>query len=229
MEKNINVEKLQGVIDVDKWLKSEQAGKDLCGDSDYCAYCDKSEENPCAHASLRASKLNDKPDDKPDEEGYVYVTRYKRSFTSRLIQNEKAQELYTYVKNALMSYKTMRSRTSFGGETFRSGGKLLAKITVRGKSVYVNFALNPADLADGKYKITDVSDKKSTAAVPAKLKLTSRRAAKYACELVKATAEQNGLALGKPHDKEYRFAFKTDDELIDKGLIKPYTVKVKAK
>lgn len=42
--------KKQAELDVDKWLKSEQAGRDLCGDFDFCAKCDKTAENPCAKA-----------------------------------------------------------------------------------------------------------------------------------------------------------------------------------
>ena len=42
--------KKQAELDVDKWLKSEQAGHDLCGDFDFCAKCDKTAENPCAKA-----------------------------------------------------------------------------------------------------------------------------------------------------------------------------------
>ena len=42
--------KKQAELDVDKWLKSEQAGHDLCGDFDFCANCDKTAENPCAKA-----------------------------------------------------------------------------------------------------------------------------------------------------------------------------------
>ena len=42
--------KKQAELDVDKWLKSEQAGHDLCGDFEFCAMCDKTLENPCAKA-----------------------------------------------------------------------------------------------------------------------------------------------------------------------------------
>lgn len=44
---DINVQKK---IDYDKWLESERKKKDMCGSYDFCKYCDKSVQNPCAHA-----------------------------------------------------------------------------------------------------------------------------------------------------------------------------------
>ena len=44
---------LQHKMDVEKWLESETRHFDMCGSYDYCAYCDKSEENPCANALIR--------------------------------------------------------------------------------------------------------------------------------------------------------------------------------
>ena len=44
------ITKKQTELDVSKWLKSEEAGHDMCGEFDFCAYCDKEVENPCAKA-----------------------------------------------------------------------------------------------------------------------------------------------------------------------------------
>ncbi len=51
-EKLYTVE-LQKKMDRDKWLDSENAGKDLCGSYAYCVYCNKSEDAPCANAYVR--------------------------------------------------------------------------------------------------------------------------------------------------------------------------------
>lgn len=42
--------KKQAEFDISKWLKSEEAGHDLCGEFEFCALCDKELENPCAKA-----------------------------------------------------------------------------------------------------------------------------------------------------------------------------------
>lgn len=44
------ISKKQAELDVDKWLKSESAGHDLCGDFEFCAACKKELDNPCAAA-----------------------------------------------------------------------------------------------------------------------------------------------------------------------------------
>lgn len=46
----------QSELDVEKWLKSEKAGRDLCGDFEFCALCDKDAENPCATAYEKMKK-----------------------------------------------------------------------------------------------------------------------------------------------------------------------------
>lgn len=48
----------QAEMDVDKWLKSEQAGHDMCGEFSFCAKCNKDDENPCARAYEAMKKEN---------------------------------------------------------------------------------------------------------------------------------------------------------------------------
>ena len=43
----------QQMLDVDKWLASERAGRDLCGTLSFCGFCVKGETNPCAKAEFR--------------------------------------------------------------------------------------------------------------------------------------------------------------------------------
>ncbi len=42
--------KVQKKIDYDKWLESEKQKRDMCGSYDFCKYCKKELENPCANA-----------------------------------------------------------------------------------------------------------------------------------------------------------------------------------
>ena len=46
----------QRELDEAKWLKSEVLGFDACGTFDYCANCDKANENPCDEAFKSYSK-----------------------------------------------------------------------------------------------------------------------------------------------------------------------------
>ena len=43
-------------LDEEKWLKSEQAGRDVCGEFEYCKFCDKTHAHPCANALSKAEK-----------------------------------------------------------------------------------------------------------------------------------------------------------------------------
>lgn len=53
---------LQQKCDVEKWVASETAGRDLCGEAfEFCAYCDKSLEFPCAKASAVMKKKTATP------------------------------------------------------------------------------------------------------------------------------------------------------------------------
>ena len=56
MKEGNYTEELQGRLDVDKWLESEREERDLCGSYGYCAYCDKTEEFPCANAYVRMTE-----------------------------------------------------------------------------------------------------------------------------------------------------------------------------
>lgn len=43
-------------LDEEKWLKSEQAGRDVCGEFEYCKFCDKTQAHPCANALSKSVK-----------------------------------------------------------------------------------------------------------------------------------------------------------------------------
>ncbi|MDE7100818.1 MAG: hypothetical protein K2O05_03085 [Anaeroplasmataceae bacterium] len=56
MSKDMSTIQQQRKIDYDKWLDSERKKKDMCGTYDFCKYCDKTKENPCANAVEAISK-----------------------------------------------------------------------------------------------------------------------------------------------------------------------------
>ncbi len=287
----------QQMLDVEKWLSSERAGRDLCGTMAFCGYCVKAETNPCAKAEFRmkmrealdeleeeSAATEDAPEEdaEPDEqteeiikedcaeeiaaekladesegktvtpvqaaeeimsesaeekiqrvrilpEGYEEVTRYRRTFKAKLIQNEKAQDFYTEIKNALAGLSGVKTRMCQGGENFRIGRKKIAKLGIGGKTLVLYLALDPAEYEETKYRFTDVSEKKTYAETPMKLRLTSSRAVKHAKELIADLGEALSLANVGCIYMDYHFPYKTDEQLIAKGLIKPYTAIVKKK
>ena len=157
-----------------------------------------------------------------DANGNVIYSAYKKSFTARIIQaSEEIQERYETLKNALLSYKKVNARTSWSYESFKSGRKQLAKFAIRGKTLCLFLALDPATLEGSKYNVANVGDSKKYEAVPCRLRLSSKRSIKWGLELIAKLAEQEGLVPNpKFQPKSYRAENETTESLIEKGLIK---------
>lgn len=267
---------LQEKIDVEKWLASEKAGRDLCGAMTWCVYCVKAETYPCAKAQFRekmAEALSEirydlsdqleeekqaRESEKETEEviredvaeevalsdiisetsgeeksaapdGYELVTRYRRSFRSRLIQEAPIQDVYTEVKNTLLGYGGVKSRMCRSGENFRANGEKIAKFVITGKKLSVFLALDPKEFENSNYRFEDVSDKKSHRETPLRVKITSRRSLKQVKELLGILAAKNGLPEVGCIYTDFHFPYKSDDVLIRAGLIKPYLSLVRKK
>lgn len=159
--------------------------------------------------------------------GYELVTRYRRSFQSRLIQNEKMQDFYTEIRNALSELAGLRSRVSQACENFRFHGDRIARLSVGGKTLTLYLALDPAAYEDSKYRYEDVSDRKTYAETPMKVRVTSKRMVKYAKELILDLAARYGVPVVGHIPMDYHAAYESDEALIQRGLIKPYQVLVK--
>ncbi len=57
----------QHELDVIKWNKSQEMGKDACGTFDYCVKCDKSLSNPCENAFVKFGEKSATTTSKTDE------------------------------------------------------------------------------------------------------------------------------------------------------------------
>ncbi len=151
------------------------------------------------------------------------VTRYRRSYLSRLAQSQGSiQDYYNEIKNLLLSYKGVKSRVSWGFESFNVGRTPLAKFNAKTRTLYVYIAFSPEELADTKYNFTDMSAKKKYAAVPVLLKVKGDRKFKHALELITKLCEEK-LQLPKKKnfiEIDYRMPFKTTEELVQDGIVK---------
>ena len=74
-----------------------------------------------------------------------------------------------------------------------------------------------------------MSDKRSHAATPLRVRLTSRRAVRKAKELLDILARKFGLSPVGCIYTDFHYAYRSDEYLIGKGLIKPYRALVKKK
>lgn len=150
------------------------------------------------------------------------VTRYRRSFMSRLIQSQgNVQEYYNILKNALLSYKGVKGRVSWNYEAFNRGRVHVAKMNAKTKTLYLYLALDPEELKDTKYGIIDVSSKKKYASVPVLMKIKGERKFKYALELIaKLCGEKLELNKLELPETDYRVPYQTTEELVEAGVVK---------
>lgn len=148
--------------------------------------------------------------------------RYRRSFTSRMIQtSENTKDYYDTVKNKLLSYKNVKARSSWSFESFNRGRMKLAKLNVRGKTLVMYIAIDPASLAGTKYHICDMSDKAKYAAVPTMIRVKSPRGAKYACELIERLMTEKEIPVNPDYQEvKSDLAYRSNEDLIEEGLIK---------
>lgn len=156
------------------------------------------------------------------------VTRYRRSFLSRLIQSQgDVQAYYSAIKNKLLSYKGVKGRVSWAQESFNKGRTYVAKVNAKSKTLYLYLALDPetvATLEDGKYNIIDVSDKKKYADVPVLMKIKGPRKLKHALELLDLVCRENlQLPDAKNFEEtDYTIPYQSTEELVQAGSIKKF-------
>ncbi|HHX49209.1 MAG TPA: hypothetical protein GX709_02275 [Clostridiales bacterium] len=58
--KNMKLEDLQVHLDLNKWHKSQNEGKDMCRHLEYCVYCKWDGDLKCANAYLRMVEAQEK-------------------------------------------------------------------------------------------------------------------------------------------------------------------------
>lgn len=149
------------------------------------------------------------------------VMRYNRSFRARLIQSsDEVKEWYGTLKNAILAYKRVSSRISWKQESFSYRRNPVAKLFLKGKTLYLYLPLNASDYADTKYKLEDVSKISQFAETPALYKLKSERRIKYAQDLIDEVCTKLGSTKTEREPVDYYEPYNSDVALIKKGLVK---------
>lgn len=168
---------------------------------------DDDDENELPAGSLEASR--------------EYTTIYNRSFMARLSQSSVEQKnRYNEIKNHILSYKKVKSRVSWGFDSFNTGRNRLIRLQCKGKNLMMYIALDPAQL-DAKYKAKDMSSVIRYQTVPARVKIKSDRTLRYAIELVDKLMEENGIvADGKYEAADFSVPYMDTETLIANKLIK---------
>ncbi len=164
---------------------------------------------------------DEEADEVSEFSGQFVGIRYRRSFTSRLCQaSDTVKEYYSMIKNAFLSFKGVKARTSWGCETFNKGRITLGKMSIKGKTLILCLNLNPKDYENTKYHFRDVSEVAKYSKVPMLVKVKSMRGLKYAVDLVGEMMDKLEIQLGKFSEEDFRPEFMTTEQLIENNLIK---------
>lgn len=161
--------------------------------------------------------------------GLAIAIRLNKSYTAKLMQaDEETKRYYEQIKNAILSYGSVKSKISFQHEIFSKGRRKLVKCFMRGKTLSIYFALDPKTFENTRFKVEDVSSQKKHVETPCLYRIKNARRVQYAIELIKQLMEDNGIEFTNQADEKYvdKFAYKKTDELIEMGLIKEVETKV---
>ena len=150
-------------------------------------------------------------------------SRYLRTYASRLIQaDDTLKDYYSLVKNAFMSYKKVTTTVSREHERIRRGRITLAIMKIRGKTLLLYLALDPAQFVNTMYVGEDVAAIDKYSDVPFLYRIKGPRKAKRAVRLIGMIAEKYGLEpLAVPAAENYTalFPYESTEALVEKGLI----------
>ena len=158
-----------------------------------------------------------------DDAGRRIAIPCKRGFTANLIQsNPQVKAYYNELKNAILSYKGVKSRISWRQESFSKGRLSLFKLKIRGKTICLYCALDPSLYERSKYFHEHV-EAKAFADVPMLVRIRSDRGLKRACGLIEQVMQRFAVpALPVPTVQDYAAAYpyETTKQLVARGLIK---------
>ncbi len=147
--------------------------------------------------------------------------RYRRSFMSRLIQStDDVKSYYSEIKNELLCYKGVKTKISWFKEVFRNKKTPVAKMDVKGKTLYLYLSITPHELEGTKYRITDVSDKHGGAEHPTLLKIKNERGKKQALELISLLMNKLDCERVDRANEDFAMPYEDTEALIERGLIK---------
>ena len=201
---------LQAKLDEQKWNDSVRNHRDMCGEYDYCAFCDKSVCAPCATAfeKMNEPKVVETPAHQEEPDVTELHSSLGKKFDYDKVMAKKAarksltfaekyalsddivKERYSILQDALTATKKgtpkIKSRISKQCDTYRREGDIVAKITIIGTSLRINLPLDPdaPEFNDGRTPHVNTGHKKVYEEVPFQFKVNSKLALKRALCLI---------------------------------------------
>ncbi len=165
-----------------------------------------------------------------DEDGWYIQTRYDKSFEAKLIQGgAKLKSYYTELKNELLSYQKVTARRSWHHEAFRRGRGTVAKLAIRGKTLRLYLALDPAPYEESKYLVEDASSVAKFAKTPLLYRIKNDRRCRYAKDLIAAAMAAVETEQGEVGSEPYGdLPYEDTQTLLERGLVRIIEVRRRA-
>lgn len=215
-------------FDTEQTVKSAKSGKSEYDNAEDFVYDPEERDILFAvRVALKAAEFYDAQNtsdtDDYSDELYIRGIRYEKTFEAKLrLASEEIKGYFVGLANALLSYDKIKMRQSRTDCAFYFGRTRIARITIKGKSLYFYTALSPEAMPPA-YYVRNVSGIKRYSATPSLLRVRSSRWMKYAMQTVDMLAEKFALeASEKPTDvlDTEDFSMMTFDELLANGLIR---------
>ena len=155
--------------------------------------------------------------------------RYNRSFTARIIQSDDGLKArYSKLKNAMLAYDRVRCLDSWKRETYRVGRNCLAALVVRGKTLCLCLATDPAQYDNTKYKVENYTLYSKNTNTPLMYRIKSERRLKYAIQMIDKLFKEKELVKTNRAEENYAVPFTSTDALLRRGLIREVKIQNKA-
>lgn len=161
---------------------------------------------------------------------YVTLRKYVRGFTAKMKQgDQERKEYYAEIKATLLSFKGVKCKESFSGDTFKKGARILLKSRIRGKTLCLFFALDVDNYKQTIYRQQYKGDTKAYAMVPMMVRVKSDQALKRAIRLIEEM--ERNYSLQREGDVDLlairkSYLFEETPALVEQGLIKTRLVTV---
>ena len=156
-----------------------------------------------------------------EEDGWYVRVRYDKSFEAKLIQSSaQVKAWYRALKEELLSYKKVSVRRSWQHEAFRLGRGPVAKLVIRGKTLRLYLALDPAAYEGGKYLVEDASEHTKFEKTPLLYRIKNDRRCRYAKELIAEAIARAGGERGEAYLDAEDIPYEETAALIERGLVR---------
>ncbi len=172
--------------------------------------------------------IDNAPGIQDQQQGSEEVNSYQgltlnRSLTAKLIASaDEVKGNFVDVANHILSFEGVNERMSWRNLTFNKGRVTLAKLALRGKTLWLYLALDPEEFINTKYHGENQGSSKRYEKTPYAVKIKSQRGLNYAKCLVNILMERSEI-LFKNQASVYSvesFPCDTEENLISRGLIR---------